>query len=72
MGMVLVDCVLCVEEYGEEVVLLVQQEEFVLMYCDNVEVGGFVLYLKLLYYVDFQFELELICKLCCFGVVEFV
>ena len=40
-----------------------QQEEFVLMRCDNVEAGGFVSHLKLPQYVDFQSELELIRKL---------
>lgn len=60
MVMVLVDCVLQVLDYDEEIVGLVQDEEFVLVYVDNVEVVGFVLYLKLLYYVDFQVELVLL------------
>ncbi len=40
-----------------------QEEEFVLMHCDNVEAAGFVSHLKLPHYVDFQAELELIRKL---------
>lgn len=59
MVMVLVDCVLQVLEYGEYVIGLVQDEEFVLVYVDNVEAAGFVLYFKFFYYVDFQVELEL-------------
>lgn len=54
MGMALVDRALRAEEYGEEVVSPAQQEEFVLMHCDNVEAGGFVSHLKLPHYVDFQ------------------
>lgn len=56
MGMALVDRALRAEEYGEEVVSPAQQEEFVLMHCDNVEAGGFVSHLKLPHYVDFQSE----------------
>lgn len=63
--MVLVDCVLWWCELGEDNEgVLVQDEEFVLMYLDNIQVIGFFEYIKLLYYVDFQFELELVCKLC--------
>ena len=70
MGMALVDRALRAEEYGEEVVSPAQQEEFVLMHCDNVEAGGFVSHLKLPHYVDFQSELELIRKLRRPGVAE--
>jgi alpha-D-ribose 1-methylphosphonate 5-triphosphate synthase subunit PhnI len=63
MGMALVDRALRAAEYAEEVQGPAQQEEFVLMHCDNVEAGGFVSHLKLPHYVDFQSELELIRKL---------
>jgi alpha-D-ribose 1-methylphosphonate 5-triphosphate synthase subunit PhnI len=63
MGMALVDRALRAGEYAEEVAGPAQQEEFVLMHCDNVEAGGFVSHLKLPHYVDFQSELELIRKL---------
>ncbi|WP_028240227.1 carbon-phosphorus lyase complex subunit PhnI [Stutzerimonas azotifigens] len=63
MGMALVDRALRAGEYGEEVQGPAQQEEFVLMHCDNVEAGGFVSHLKLPHYVDFQAELELIRKM---------
>ena len=60
MGMALVDRALRAAEYGEEVQGPAQEEEFVLMHCDNVEAAGFVSHLKLPHYVDFQAELELI------------
>jgi alpha-D-ribose 1-methylphosphonate 5-triphosphate synthase subunit PhnI len=63
MGMALVDRSLRAAEYSEEVEGPAQQEEFVLMHCDNVEAAGFVSHLKLPHYVDFQSELELIRKL---------
>ena len=63
MGMALVDRALRASEYGEEVQGPAQEEEFVLMHCDNVEAAGFVSHLKLPHYVDFQAELELIRKL---------
>ncbi len=63
MGMALVDRSLRAAEYTEEVEGPAQQEEFVLMHCDNVEAAGFVSHLKLPHYVDFQSELELIRKL---------
>lgn len=63
MGMALVDRSLRAGEYAEEIEGPAQQEEFVLMHCDNVEAGGFVSHLKLPHYVDFQSELELIRKL---------
>jgi alpha-D-ribose 1-methylphosphonate 5-triphosphate synthase subunit PhnI len=63
MGMALVDRSLRAGEYAEEVEGPAQQEEFVLMHCDNVEAAGFVSHLKLPHYVDFQSELELIRKL---------
>lgn len=63
--MVLVDCVLCWQELGEDDQgVLVQDVEFVLLYCDNIQVIGFLEYIKLLYYVDFQVELELVWCLC--------
>ena len=60
MSMALVDRALCSEALGEEIISPAQQEEFVLMHCDNVEAAGFVSHLKLPHYVDFQAELELI------------
>jgi alpha-D-ribose 1-methylphosphonate 5-triphosphate synthase subunit PhnI len=63
MGMALVDRALRASEFNEEIVSPAQQEEFVLMHCDNVEAAGFVSHLKLPHYVDFQAELELIRKL---------
>lgn len=63
MGMALVDRALRAGEYGESVQGPAQEEEFVLMHCDNVEAAGFVSHLKLPHYVDFQSELELIRKL---------
>ncbi|WP_421683760.1 carbon-phosphorus lyase complex subunit PhnI [Stutzerimonas urumqiensis] len=60
MGMALVDRALRADEYGEQVQGPAQDEEFVLMHCDNVEAAGFVSHLKLPHYVDFQAELELI------------
>ncbi|TEA77277.1 carbon-phosphorus lyase complex subunit PhnI [Allopusillimonas ginsengisoli] len=63
MGMALVDRALRASEYQEDVESPAQQEEFVLMHCDNVEAAGFVSHLKLPHYVDFQSELDLIRKL---------
>ncbi|MGP1615261.1 MAG: carbon-phosphorus lyase complex subunit PhnI [Pollutimonas bauzanensis] len=63
MGMALVDRALRAGEYNEDIESPAQQEEFVLMHCDNVEAAGFVSHLKLPHYVDFQSELELIRKL---------
>jgi len=63
MGMALVDRALRAKEFNEEIESPAQQEEFVLMHCDNVEAAGFVSHLKLPHYVDFQAELDLIRKL---------
>lgn len=63
MSMALVDRALCSKDLGEEVISPAQEEEFVLMHCDNVEAAGFVSHLKLPHYVDFQSELELIRKM---------
>lgn len=63
MGMALVDRALRANEYQEDIESPAQQEEFVLMHCDNVEAAGFVSHLKLPHYVDFQSELDLIRKL---------
>ncbi len=60
MGMALVDRALRAGEYSEDIESPAQQEEFVLMHCDNVEAAGFVSHLKLPHYVDFQSELDLI------------
>jgi alpha-D-ribose 1-methylphosphonate 5-triphosphate synthase subunit PhnI len=40
-----------------------QDQEFVLMHCDNVQATGFLEHIKLPHYVDFQSELEMIRKL---------
>ncbi len=63
MGMALVDRALRAAEYQEDIESPAQQEEFVLMHCDNVEAAGFVSHLKLPHYVDFQSELDLIRRL---------
>ena len=63
MSMALVDRALCATELGEEIISPAQEEEFVLMHCDNVEAAGFVSHLKLPHYVDFQSELELVRKM---------
>lgn len=63
MGMALVDRALCAAQFDEEITSPAQQEEFVLMHCDNVEAAGFVSHLKLPHYVDFQAELGLIRKM---------
>ncbi len=63
MGMALVDRALRASEYQEEIESPAQQEEFVLMHCDNVEAAGFVSHLKLPHYVDFQSELDLIRRM---------
>ncbi len=63
MGMALVDRALCAAQFEEEITSPAQQEEFVLMHCDNVEAAGFVSHLKLPHYVDFQAELGLIRKM---------
>jgi alpha-D-ribose 1-methylphosphonate 5-triphosphate synthase subunit PhnI len=60
MAMALVDRALRAEEYDEDITSPAQQDEFVLMHCDNVESSGFVSHLKLPHYVDFQSELDLI------------
>lgn len=63
MGMALVDRALRADEFQEAADSPAQQEEFVLMHCDNVEAAGFVSHLKLPHYVDFQSELDLIRKM---------
>ena len=63
MAMALVDRALRAAEFDEEATSPAQQEEFVLMHCDNVEAAGFVSHLKLPHYVDFQSELDLIRKM---------
>lgn len=63
MSMALVDRALCSADLGEEIISPAQEEEFVLMHCDNVEAAGFVSHLKLPHYVDFQAELDLIRKM---------
>src|SRR3546814_18435571 len=63
MGMALVDRALRANEYQEDIESPAQQEEFVLMHCDNVEAAGFVSHLKLPHYVVFQSELAMIRKL---------
>jgi len=40
-----------------------QDEEFVLMHCDNIQATGFLEHIKLPHYVDFQAELELVRRL---------
>ena len=63
MSMAIVDRALRCGELGEEVASPAQDEEFVLMHCDNVEATGFVEHLKLPHHVDFQGELEIVRRL---------
>jgi alpha-D-ribose 1-methylphosphonate 5-triphosphate synthase subunit PhnI len=60
----LVDRALRWDELGEDNVgAPVQDPEFVLMHCDNIQASGFLEHIKLPHYVDFQSELELVRKL---------
>jgi alpha-D-ribose 1-methylphosphonate 5-triphosphate synthase subunit PhnI len=64
IAMALVDRALQWKELGEDDSgAPAQDEEFVLLHCDNVQATGFVEHIKLPHYVDFQAELELIRKL---------
>ncbi|MEO1670444.1 MAG: carbon-phosphorus lyase complex subunit PhnI [Cyanobacteria bacterium J06631_2] len=60
MSMALVDRSLRAKEFGESIVGVAQDEEFVLYHSDNVEAQGFVQHLKLPHYIDFQAELNLV------------
>ncbi len=64
IAMSLVDRALRWEELGEDFVgAPAQDEEFVLMHCDNIQATGFLEHIKLPHYVDFQAELELVRRL---------
>jgi alpha-D-ribose 1-methylphosphonate 5-triphosphate synthase subunit PhnI len=64
IAMALVDRALRRAELGEEDQgAPAQDEEFVLMHCDNIQATGFLEHIKLPHYVDFQSELELVRKL---------
>ncbi len=64
ISMSLVDRALRWAELGEDNIgAPAQDEEFVLMHCDNIQATGFLEHIKLPHYVDFQSELELIRKL---------
>lgn len=63
MAVALVDRSLRAEEFREAVGAPVQDQEFVLSHCDNVEASGFVQHLKLPHYVDFQSELDVLRRL---------
>jgi len=64
IAMSLVDRALRWEELGEDFTgAPAQDEEFVLMHCDNIQATGFLEHIKLPHYVDFQAELELVRKL---------
>ena len=64
ISMSLVDRALRWAELGEDNVgAPVQDQEFVLMHCDNIQASGFLEHIKLPHYVDFQSELELVRKL---------
>jgi alpha-D-ribose 1-methylphosphonate 5-triphosphate synthase subunit PhnI len=64
ISMSLVDRALRWDELGEDNVgAPVQDPEFVLMHCDNIQASGFLEHIKLPHYVDFQSELELVRKL---------
>jgi alpha-D-ribose 1-methylphosphonate 5-triphosphate synthase subunit PhnI len=64
ISMSLVDRALRWQELGEDFTgAPAQDEEFVLMHCDNVQATGFLEHIKLPHYVDFQAELELVRRL---------
>lgn len=64
ISMALVDRALRSRELGEdETDAPVQDEEFVLSHCDNVQASGFLEHIKLPHHVDFQAELELVRRL---------
>jgi len=64
ISMALVDRALRWKELGEDDQgAPAQDEEFVLMHCDNIQATGFLEHIKLPHYVDFQSELELVRKL---------
>lgn len=64
ISMSLVDRALRWRELGEDDVgAPAQDQEFVLMHCDNVQATGFLEHIKLPHYVDFQSELEMIRRL---------
>ena len=64
ISMSLVDRSLRWKELGEDDAgVPAQDEEFVLMHCDNIQATGFLEHIKLPHYVDFQAELELVRKL---------
>lgn len=64
ISMSLVDRALRWKELGEDFIgAPAQDEEFVLMHCDNIQATGFLEHIKLPHYVDFQAELELVRRL---------
>ena len=64
IAMSLVDRALRWKELGEDDAgVPAQDEEFVLMHCDNIQATGFLEHIKLPHYVDFQAELELVRRL---------
>jgi alpha-D-ribose 1-methylphosphonate 5-triphosphate synthase subunit PhnI len=64
IAMSLVDRALRWRELGEDFAgAPAQDEEFVLMHCDNIQATGFLEHIKLPHYVDFQSELELVRRL---------
>ncbi|MFN3578696.1 MAG: carbon-phosphorus lyase complex subunit PhnI, partial [Tabrizicola sp.] len=64
IAMSLVDRSLRWKELGEDFTgAPAQDEEFVLMHCDNIQATGFLEHIKLPHYVDFQAELELVRRL---------
>ena len=64
IAMSLVDRALRWKELGEDNTgAPAQDEDFVLMHCDNIQATGFLEHIKLPHYVDFQSELELVRRL---------
>ena len=64
IAMSLVDRALRWKDLGEDSIgAPVQDHEFVLMHCDNIQATGFLEHIKLPHYVDFQAELELVRRL---------
>lgn len=69
ISMSLLDRALRWAELGEDFTgAPAQDEEFVLMHCDNIQATGFLEHIKLPHYVDFQSELELVRKMRAEGV----
>ncbi|MCI4661338.1 MAG: carbon-phosphorus lyase complex subunit PhnI [Neomegalonema sp.] len=64
IAIALVDRALRWRELGEDDLgYPAQDEEFVLMHCDNIQATGFLEHIKLPHYVDFQSEIDMVRKM---------